>query len=84
MSLPIIVKAKGNDSTNDVIRKFKKVVAATDIVQKTKDRAFYQRPSQIAKVPKTINARLRKRLHSMKRMKNVTPDDLQRIVKQLS
>lgn len=77
--MPIIVKAKGNDSTSDVIRKFKKTVAATDIVQKVKDRSFFQKPSQVKKVKKDEKRRSKKRLQSLKKMKNVSSERLDRL-----
>ena len=48
--MAIVVKAKANDSTNDLIKRFKKIVVTTDIVQKVKDRQFYQKPSQMKKM----------------------------------
>lgn len=74
--MPIVIKAKNNDNTNDVIRKFKKAVAAADVVQKAKDRAFYQKPSQIKAVKKREVIRAHKRLRSLKRQKNVSPNSI--------
>ena len=37
--MPIIIKARGDDHTGDLIKKFKKIIAATDIIQIVKDRA---------------------------------------------
>lgn len=81
--LPIVVKAKANDSTNDVIRKFKKATTATEVVEKAKERAFYQKPSQVKAVRKNEIRRAKKRLLSMKKMKNVDPESLERLAKQL-
>jgi ribosomal protein S21 len=81
--MPIIVKAQGNDSTLDVIKKFKKAAAQSDIVQKTKDRRYYTKPSQQRAVKKTEMRRLRKRARNLKRMKNVSPLSLQRIAERL-
>lgn len=74
--MPVIVKAKTNDSTNDVIRKFKKAVAATDLVQKAKNRAFYQKPSQAKAVKKQEVKRAQKRLRSLKKQKNVSQQSI--------
>ena len=83
-SLPIIIKAQGNDSTNDLIKKFKKITSATDIVQIVKDRRYYQKPSQIKAKHKIEMNRLRKRARSLKKMKNISPQVLARINERLS
>jgi ribosomal protein S21 len=82
--LPIIIKAQGNDSTNDLIKKFKKVTVATDIVQIVKDRRYYQKPSKKRAVAKTEMRRLRKRARSLKKMKNISPQVMSRINERLS
>ena len=82
--MPIIVKAKGNDSTSDVIRKFKKVVSATDIVNRVKDRAYFKKPSQVLQEKKKALRRAKKRLRSLKRMKNISPESLERLVQSMS
>ncbi len=82
--MPIIVKAQGHDSTNDLIKKFKKVTVATDIVQKVKDRRYYQKPSQLKAVRKIEIQRLKKRMRSLKKMKNVAPQVLTRIQERIS
>ena len=68
--MPIIVKSKANQSSNDVIRQFKKVVASTDIVQKIKDRRFFTKPSQERAVKKEELKKQKKRARTQKRMKN--------------
>jgi len=68
--LPIIIKAKNNQSPNEIIRQFKKVVAATDIVQKVKDRRYYQKPSKLKAVMKEELKKQKKRARASKRMKN--------------
>lgn len=82
--MPIIVKATGNDSTLDVIKKFKKATASSNIVIDSKDRAYYRKPSQIRAVKKIEMKRLRKRSRSLKKMKNISPQTLQRINERLS
>lgn len=82
--MPIVVKAKPNDSTNDVIRKFKKVSAAADVVKKAKARRFFQKPSRDRSTKKIEMNRLRKRARSLKKTKNVSPTALQRIKDRLS
>ncbi len=81
--MPIIVKAHGNDSTFDVIKKFKKATAAADIVTKTRERRYFKRPSLRRTVKKTEMRRLRKRAQNLKRMKNISPQVLQRIGERL-
>ena len=82
--MPIIIKAKSGDSTHDVIKKFKKAVINSDIVQKTRDRKYYIKPSQKRAVKKTERRRLRKRSRSLKKMKNISQQALQRISERLS
>lgn len=69
--MPIVIKAKTNQSSNDVIRQFKKAVSATDIVQRVRDRRYFIKPSQIRAVKKQEIAKQKKRRRSLKRMKNV-------------
>ncbi|MBP7740692.1 30S ribosomal protein S21 [Candidatus Woesebacteria bacterium] len=82
--MPIIIKAKAGDSTNDLIKKFKKAVVNSDIVQKARDRKYYVKPSQERAVKKTEKRRLRKRSRSLKKMKNISQTALQRISERLS
>lgn len=82
--MPIIIKAQGNDSTNDLIKKFKKATIATDVVQIVKDRRYYQKPSRIRAVHKIEMNRLRKRSRSLKKMKNISPQVLARMEERLS
>lgn len=81
--MPIIIKAKSGDSTHDVIKKFKKAVTNSDIVQKARDRKFFVKPSQERAVKKTEKRRLRKRSRSLKKMKNISQSALQRISERL-
>ena len=82
--MPIVIKAQGSESTNDVIRKFKKAVAATNIVQQAKDRAVYVKPSQKRAVKKIATKRLQRRVRKLKRMKNISPQVIQRITDRIS
>lgn len=81
--MPIVVKARGNDTTGDVIRKFKKIVAATDIVQKVKDRTYYQSPSEKRTLKLSEGRRAKKRLRSLKKMKNIPSEVISRLTKSL-
>lgn len=82
--MPIIIKAKAGDSTHDVIKKFKKAIASSDIVQKARDRRFYQKPSALRTVKKSEKRRLRKRSQSLKKMKNISAVVIQKINDRLS
>ncbi len=77
--MPIIIKAQGNDSTFDVIKKFKKATSAADIVTKARDRRYFQKPSKKRTIKKTEMRRLRKRARNLKKMKNISAQVLQRI-----
>ncbi|MEN8253546.1 MAG: 30S ribosomal protein S21 [Patescibacteria group bacterium] len=69
-TLPIVIKAKSNQNTNDVIRQFKKAVSATDIVQRVKDRRYFARPSKTRAIKKEEIKKSRKRAKIVKKMKN--------------
>jgi ribosomal protein S21 len=81
--VPVIIRAKSSDSTSDVIRKFKKAVAATDLVQKVKDRAFFQKPSKIKAVKRHDLKRAQKRLRSLKKQKNVAGGSIARLTEMI-
>lgn len=82
--MPLIIRAQDKDSTNDIIKKFKKASIMADIVQIVKDRRYYQKPSKIKAVRKIEKNRLRKRARSMKKMKNISPQVIARIQERLS
>lgn len=50
--MPIIVKAKKDESTDSVIRKFKKKVLNEDVVGEARRRQFHMTPSLIRKEKK--------------------------------
>ena len=81
--MPIVVKAKAKDTTHDVIKRFKKAIAKTDIVQKAKDDQYFQKPSRLRAVKKIELKRLGKRLRKLKRMKNIPPSSLERLAQRL-
>lgn len=68
--MPIIIKARGDDHTGDLIKKFKKVIAATNIIQVVKDRKYYQKPSEIRTVRQNEIRRMKKRVRAIKKLKN--------------
>lgn len=82
--MPIVIRAQGSESTFDVIKKFKKAVMASNIVQIAKDRAVYQKPSQVRAVKKIAKNRLQRRSRALKKMKNISPVVLQKIADRLS
>ena len=82
--MPIVIRAHQGDSTQDVLKRFKKAVAATNIVQDTKDRRYYQKPSQKRSIKVTEMRRLRKRTRSLKKMKNISPAVIARLHERLS
>jgi ribosomal protein S21 len=81
--LPIIVYAKKTESTNDLIRKFKKMTAAADIVQIVKDRRYFQKPSSIRAAKTADMSRLERRARSLKKTKNVSPQAIAKINQRL-
>lgn len=82
-TLPVIVKAKKNQSTNDLIRQFKKVSIASGIVDLVKERRFFQKPSKKRAIKKIEKNRLQKRARSLKKMKNISPQVISRINERL-
>ncbi len=68
--MPIIVRARSDEHPGDVIKKFKKISVATDIVQKVKDRRYYMKPSEIKTQRLNELRRTKKRLRAIKKMKN--------------
>jgi ribosomal protein S21 len=81
--MAIIVKAKKGESTNDVIRKFKKASVASGIVQKVKDSRYFKKPSKIRAEKTATRSRLKKRARSLKKMKNISPQILVRMNQKL-
>lgn len=82
--MPIIIKAKKNDSTNDVIRRFKKVLAASNIVQDIKDNRYHQKPSKKKAVKLSKTKRLKKRIKILKDMKNIPEHVVDRLSERLN
>ncbi|MFZ5437748.1 MAG: small ribosomal subunit protein bS21 [Patescibacteria group bacterium] len=81
--MAIVIKSKKSDSTNDLIRKFKKAVAATGVVQIVKDRRYFKKPSKIKSEKTATDNRLKRRARSLKKMKNISPQALARINQKL-
>lgn len=81
--MPIVIKAQGSDTTGDVIKKFKKAAASSNVVIIAKDRAFFQKPSRKRAVKKIERKRLQRRARSLKKMKNISPASLERLNERL-
>jgi ribosomal protein S21 len=77
--MPIVIKSGSNDSASDTIRKFKKAAAATDIVQRARDRRFFQKPSKLRAQKKIEKNRLRRKARSLKQMKNISNEVIEKI-----
>lgn len=77
--MPIIIKAQKGDSSGSLVRKFKKAVSAMDIVQRARDRRYHKKPSTLKAERLSEKRHLRKRLKTLKRMKNVSPQSLDRL-----
>ena len=81
--MPIVVKAKKNQNTSDLIRQFKKLTSAADIVQIVRDRRYHQKPSKKKSMITSERNRLKKRARSLKRMKNISPTVISKINQRL-
>jgi ribosomal protein S21 len=77
--MAIVIRAKRGESTNDLMRKFKKASMAAGTVQKVRDSRYYKKPSAIKAEKTADRSRLRRRARSLKKMKNVSPQALVRI-----
>lgn len=77
--MAIVVKMKAGDRPNDLVKRFKKAVTSTDILQKVKDRQYYERPSQMKKMSVNDNRRLARRLRGLKKAKNIDPAIISRM-----
>ncbi|KUK79688.1 MAG: Ribosomal S21 [Microgenomates bacterium 39_7] len=75
--MPIIVKAKQGDNAGSLIRKFKKIISANEIVQNARDRRYYKKPSTLKAERLSEKRHLRKKLKTLKRMKNVPSRSLE-------
>ncbi len=82
--MTIVVKNRGNESVNDLIKRFKKISVSIDIQQLVKDRQYHLKPSQVRKNNVNDNRRLRRRLRGLKKMKNISPDIINRMHDKLS
>lgn len=60
--MPIVIKAKKNDNTGDVIKKFKKIVAIAEVLEKAKNREFHFKPSAIKNIKMNEQKRQKRRM----------------------
>lgn len=81
--MAIVIKGKKGDSANDLIRRFKKAIVASGIVQKAKDGRYYRKPSNIRAEKTALRSRLKRRARSLKKMKNISPQVLARLNQKL-
>ena len=56
-----IIKSKKDEPSASIIRRFKKTVAADQILKIAKEREYYQKPSQVKKEKKKEQERNRRR-----------------------
>lgn len=82
--MSIVVKNRGGEPVNELIKRFKKISIALDVQTLVKDRQYHLRPSQVKKNLKNDNRRLRRRLRGLKKMKNISPDIISRMSDKLA
>lgn len=82
--MPIIIKANKGDNTKDLIRKFKKVISITDIVQIAKDSRYHIKPAEARNILNSQKRRLKKKIRSLKKMKNVPERVIVRLTERLT
>ncbi|MDH5532865.1 MAG: 30S ribosomal protein S21 [Candidatus Pacebacteria bacterium] len=82
--MPIIIKANPKSNTNSLIRDFKKVIAVTDIVQRVRDRRYFQKPSKINAIKKIQKNRLQRKIRVLKHTKNIGADVIDRMTARLN
>ena len=69
--MPVTVKAKGNDSTDAMIRKFKRKVLAEDILVEVRRREFHE--TKAMKKKERLNEVRRKKLTERKQREALNP-----------
>lgn len=82
--MPIIIKANPKSNTNSLIRDFKKIIAVTDIVQRVRDRRYFQKPSKINAIKKIQKNRLQRKIRVLKHTKNIGADVIDRMTARLN
>jgi ribosomal protein S21 len=82
-TMPIVIKSDGNQSSGDIIRRFKKATVSTDVVQKAKDRRYFTKPSKVRAQKKIEKTRLRRRARVLKHTKNVSPEAIEKLYERI-
>lgn len=82
--MPIIIKAKAKNNNNNIIREFKKITAITGIVERVRDRRYFQKPSKINSIKKIQKIRLRNKIRVLKHTKNISADVIERMTNRLN
>lgn len=82
--MPVVITSSGKDSTHDLIKRFKKATAAAGIVQQAKDKRFHIKKAKIRAEKKIQTNRLKRRVRSLKRMKNVPSSVITRLTERIS
>ncbi|HQM16028.1 MAG TPA: 30S ribosomal protein S21 [Candidatus Woesebacteria bacterium] len=75
--MPVIVKAKKNENAGSLIRKFKKIISNMEIVQNARDSRYFKKPSALKAERNAEKRHLRKKLKTLKKMKNVPARSLE-------
>jgi ribosomal protein S21 len=65
--MPLVVKAKKNDTTGDVIKKFKKIVAIAQVLEIAKNREFHFKPSAVKNIKMNEKKRQKRRIKMIQR-----------------
>lgn len=82
--MPIVIKAGKSDSVASLIRKFKRAIKAQDIVQKVRDRRYFKKPATIKAEALATKRHLKKKLRTLKKMKNVPEKSLEKLKEKIS
>jgi ribosomal protein S21 len=83
--MPIVIKKNGkNDSTRDLIRRFKKTSSAIDVVDRARERQYHVTEAQKRKEIRDGHRRLKKKIRQLKQMKNIPPRVIERLTERLA
>lgn len=77
--MPIIIRKTKKDSAASLMRKFKKITTYMNIVQDARDKRYYKKPSTIKAEKNSEIRHLKKKLKTLKKMKNISPQSLERL-----
>ncbi|AKM79108.1 MAG: 30S ribosomal protein S21 [Candidatus Beckwithbacteria bacterium GW2011_GWB1_47_15] len=68
--MPVVVKSQPGESTDQIIKKFKKKVLASQLLTKIRDRQYYKKPSVKKKEKLAEFKRRSKRRKRLRKKKN--------------